>query len=146
MTTDKVLTLLAVKFKLQERGTITSILFKLIQDNKAQIRFVRTLVRLYYKQETRQQQAFKRKRVGLVASKAYSLSFLNKQKKSTNSVKRSLLNQDCDIINKELNALRCENVLEVQSQQLFPIIAFYLIYLIYIGNVEFLYKQRIRCI
>ena len=49
MAADKVLTLPAVKFKLRERGTIAGMLFKLIQDDKARIRFVRTLARLCYK-------------------------------------------------------------------------------------------------
>jgi hypothetical protein len=66
MAAEKVLTLPVVEFELRERGTIAGMLFKAIEDNKAWIRFVQTLPRLCYKQETRQPQAFKSKRVGLV--------------------------------------------------------------------------------
>jgi hypothetical protein len=107
---------------------------------------VRTLARLCHKQETRPPQAFKRKRVGLVTCEANSSSFSNKRKKGTNSVERSPRNQDCDIVIEELDATRRENVLEVQSRQLFPIVAPYPICLICIGNEEFSYERRMRCI
>jgi hypothetical protein len=48
----EVLTLPAVKFELRERATITGMLFKPIQNNKARIMFVRTLAQLCHKQET----------------------------------------------------------------------------------------------
>lgn len=56
---------------------IAGLLVMPIQDDKAQVRFVRTLARLCHKQETRQPKAVKRKKVSLVAYKAYGLSFLN---------------------------------------------------------------------
>jgi hypothetical protein len=77
--------------------------------------------------------------VSLVAGKANGLSYLNKRKKGTD-------NQDCAIAKEELDAPRHENILEVQSQQLFPIEAPHPICLICIGNEEFSDEQRMRCI
>jgi hypothetical protein len=138
MAAEKVLTLLAVEFELRERGTIAGMLFKPIQDDNTRIRFVRTLARLCYKQETRKLQAFKRKRVGLVSCEPIDLSFSKKTKKGNDSVERSPLNQDCKMVN--------ENVLEARSRQLFPTVASYLICLICIGNEEFSDERRMRCI
>jgi hypothetical protein len=76
---------------------------------------VQTLARLCYKQETQQLKAFKRKGIGLVTREANSLYLLNKQKKGTNSVKKSLLNYNCKIVNEELNAPQRENNLELRS-------------------------------
>jgi hypothetical protein len=146
MAADKVLTLPAVEFELRERGTIAGMLFKPIQDDKARIKFVRTLARLCHRQETRLPQAFKRKRVGLVTCEANGSSFSNKRKKSTDDVERSPRNQDCDIVIEEVDAPRRENFLEVRSQQLFPIVAPHPICLICIGNEEFSYERRMRCI
>jgi hypothetical protein len=56
MAADKVLTLPAVEFELQERGTVASMLFKPIQDGKARVKFVQTLATLSHKQETWQPQ------------------------------------------------------------------------------------------
>jgi hypothetical protein len=139
MAADKVLTLPAVEFELWERGTFAGMLFKPIQDDKARIRFVRTLARLCHKQETRQPQAFKRKRVGLVACEANSSYFSNKQKKSTIGVERSPLKE-------ELEGARHKNVLEVRSRQLFPTVALHLLCLICIENKEFSYERRTRYI
>jgi hypothetical protein len=139
MAADKVLTLPAVEFELRERGTIAGMLFKPIQDDKARIKFVRTLARLCHKQETRQPQAFKRKRVGLVAYEPNSSSFSNKRKKGTNCVEKSPQKE-------ELDAARHESVLEVQSRQLFPTVALHPICLICIGNEEFSYERRTRYI
>jgi hypothetical protein len=138
MAADKVLTLSAVEFELQERGTIAGMLFKPVQDDKVWVRFVRTLARLCHKQETQQPQAFKRKRVSLVACEANSSSS-NKRKKGTDGVKRSPLKE-------ELAAPRHENVSDVRSRQLFPTVALHPICLICIGNEEFSYERRTRCI
>ena len=113
-------------------------LFKPIQDDKARVRFVRTLARLCHKQETRQPKAVKRKRVGLVACEPNSLSFSKKPKKGTDSVERSPPNQDCEMVN--------ENDLEARSRQLFPTVAPHPICLICIGNEEFSDERRMRCI
>jgi hypothetical protein len=144
MAADKVLTLPAVEFELRERGTIAGMLFKPIQDDKARVKFVQALAKLSHKQETRQPQAFKRKRGGLVACEANGSSFLNKRKKGTDSVERSPLNQDGEVADEELDASQRENVLEVQSQQLFPTVAPHPICLICIGNEEFSYDRRMR--
>jgi hypothetical protein len=139
MAADKVLTLPAVEFELQERGTIAGMLFKPIQDDKARVKFVQALATLSHKQETRQPQAFKRKRVGLVAGEANGSSYSNKRKKGTD-------NQDCATAKEELDAPRRGNILEVRSRQLFPIVAPHPICLICIGNEAFSDERRMRCI
>jgi hypothetical protein len=146
MAADKVLTLPAVEFELRERGTIAGMLFKPFQDDKARKKFVQTLATLSHKQETRQPQAFKRKRGGLVACKANGSSFSNKRKKGTDSVERSPLNQECEIVKEELNTPQRENVMELRSRQLFPTVAPHPICLICIGNKEFSDERRMRCI
>jgi hypothetical protein len=146
MAAAEVLTLPAVEFELRERATIAGMLFKPILDDKARVRFVRTLARLYHKQETRQPKALKRKRVGLIAYEANGSSFSNKRKKGTDGVEKSPLNQDYEIVKEELDAQRRENVLEVRSRQLFSIVAPQPICLICIGNEEFSYERRMRCI
>jgi hypothetical protein len=139
MAADKVPTLPAVEFELQERGTVAGMLFKSIQDDKARVKFVQTLATLSHKQETWQPQACKRKRVGLVADEANGSSYSNKRKKGTD-------NQDCAIAKEELNAPRHGNILEVRSRQLFPIVAPHPMCLICIGNEQFSYERRMRCI
>jgi len=123
MAAEKVLTLPTVEFELWERGAIAGMLFKPIQDDKAQVRFLRILARLCHKQETRQPQTFKRKRAGLIACEPYGSSFSKKRKNGTAGVERSPLNQDCEMAKEKLDAPRRENVLEVRSRQLFPIVA-----------------------
>ena len=44
----KVLILPTAKFEIQERATITAMLFKPFENDKARIKFVYTLARLYY--------------------------------------------------------------------------------------------------
>jgi hypothetical protein len=142
----EVLTLPAVEFELRERATIAGMLFKPIQDDKARVRFVRTLARLCHKQETRQPKAFKRKNVDLVTHEANGSYLSNKRKKGTDGGEKSPLNQDCEIVNEELDVPRRENDLEVRSRQLFPTMAPHPICLICIGNEEFSYERRMRCI
>jgi hypothetical protein len=77
--------------------------------------------------------------VNLVAGEANGLSYSNKQKKGTD-------NQDCAIAKEELDVPQHGNILEVQSRQLFPIVAPHPICLICIGNEEFLDERRMRCI
>ncbi|OCK87160.1 uncharacterized protein K441DRAFT_595533, partial [Cenococcum geophilum 1.58] len=48
----KVLTLPRVEFEIQERATITSMLFKPLENGNDRIKFVYTLARLCYWQET----------------------------------------------------------------------------------------------
>jgi hypothetical protein len=146
MAAAEVLTLPAVEFELQERATIAGMLFKPIQDDKARVKFVQTLARLCHRQETRQRKAFKRKGVGLVTREANGSYLSNKRKKGTDGVKKSPLNHDCEIVNEELNVPRRENDLEVRSQQLFPTTAPHPICLICIGNEEFSFERRMRCI
>ena len=43
----KVLTLPTVEFKIRERAAIAGMLFKLIKNDKACVKFIRTLARLY---------------------------------------------------------------------------------------------------
>jgi hypothetical protein len=139
MAADKALTLPAVEFELRDRGTIAGMLFKPIQDDKGRVRFVRTLARLCHKQETRQPRTFKRKRVDLVACEGNGSLSSNKRKKGTD-------NQDYETEKEELDALRCENAIEVWSRQLFPTVAPHPICLICIGNEEFSDERRMRCI
>tara|TARA_R110002003_G_scaffold54_2_gene4683 strand:- start:271 stop:1296 length:1026 start_codon:yes stop_codon:yes gene_type:complete len=143
--TAEVLTLPALGFELRERATIAGMLFKPIQDDKARIKFVRTLAGLCRKQETRKPKAVKRKEVGLVACEAKGSSFLNKRKKGTVGFEKSLLNQVCDIVKDEPNALRpVKDVLEVRSGHLYPTVLPHPVCLICIGNEEFSYERRMR--
>jgi hypothetical protein len=88
--TVEFLTLLAVEFELRERAIIAGMLFKLFRDDKAWVKFVCTLAKLCYKQETRQAKASKRKNVDLAVFKANNLNSLNKRKKRADGFKRSL--------------------------------------------------------
>lgn len=142
----EVLTLPAVEFELRERATIAGMLFKVIQDEKARVRFVRTLARLCHKQETRKPKAVKRKTVGIVACEASGSSFSNKRKKGTDGFEKSPLHQDCEIVKEELDALERGKILEIRSRQLFPTVLPHPICLICIGNEEFSYERRMRCI
>lgn len=141
----EVLTLPAVEFELRERATIANMLFKPAQDDKARVRFVRTLARLCQKQETRQPKAFKRKKVGLIAYEADGSSFSNKRKKCTDGLEKSPLHQVCEIVKEELDVPQpVEDVLEVRSGQLYPTVLPHPVCLICIGNEEFSYERRIR--
>tara|TARA_R110002003_G_scaffold2468_2_gene24368 strand:+ start:676 stop:1506 length:831 start_codon:yes stop_codon:yes gene_type:complete len=134
MAAAEVLTLPAVEFEVQERATIAGMLFKPIQDDKARVRFVRTLARLCHKQETRQPKAVKRKQVSLVSCEANGLSFSNKRKKGIHGVEKRPMHQDCEVAKGEFDAPNCGNVLEIRSRQLFPIVAPHPMCLICIGN------------
>jgi hypothetical protein len=139
----EVLMLPAVEFELRERATIAGMLFKPAQDGKARIRFVRNLARLCHKQETRQPRAFKRKKVDLIACEANGSSFSNKRKKDGSE--KSPLNQVCETVKEELDALRpVEDVTEVWSGQLYPTVLPHPVCLICIGNEEFSYERRMH--
>jgi hypothetical protein len=140
----EVLTLPAVEFELRERATIAGMLFKPIQDDKARVRFVRTLARLCHKQETQQLKAFKRKKVGMVVCEPNGSSSSNKRKKGANSLAESPLNQDGGIAKEELDVPQRRKVLEVRSGQLYPTVLPHPVCLICIGNVEFSYERRMR--
>ncbi|KAI1510323.1 DUF3435 domain containing protein [Pyrenophora tritici-repentis] len=140
----EVLTLPAVEFELRERATIAGMLFKPIQDDKTRVRFVRTLARLCHKQETRQPKAFKRKNVGLVTREANGSYLSNKRKKGTDSVENSLLNQDGEIAEEELDVPPRGNILQAQFRQLYPRVLPHPVCLICIGNEEFSYERRMR--
>ncbi|KAI4636731.1 hypothetical protein J4E93_011001 [Alternaria ventricosa] len=140
----EVLTLPAFEFELRERATIAGMLFKPIQDDRARVRFVRTLARLCHKQETRQLKAFKRKNVGLAAYEAKGSSFSNNRNKGTNGVEKSPINQDGEIAEDELDVPKRRKVLEVQPVTLYPTVLPYPVCLICIGNEEFSYERRMR--
>jgi hypothetical protein len=141
----EVLTLPAVEFELRERATIAGMLFKPTQDDKARVRFVRTLARLCHKQETRQPKSLKRKKVRLIACETNGLSFSNKRKKCTDGFEKSPSNQVCEIVKEELDAPRpVEDIFEVRSGQLYPTVLPHPVCLICIGNENFSYERRIR--
>lgn len=142
----EVLTLPAVEFELGERATISGMLFKPIQDDKARVKFVSTLAKLCRKQETRQPKAFKRKRVDLVPCEASGSSFSNQRKKGADGFEKTPLEQVCKVVKEELDAPRRENILEVGSRQLYPTVLPHPVCLICIGNEEFSYERRMRCI
>jgi len=127
----EVLTLPAVEFELRERAAISSMLFKPIQDDKARVKFVRTLARLCHKQESRQPKTSKRKKVDFVVCEEGSSSS-SKRKKSVDGFEKTLPSQDS------------EKILETQSQQLYPIMPPHPVCLICIGNEEFSYERRMR--
>ncbi|EMD65860.1 hypothetical protein COCSADRAFT_310320 [Bipolaris sorokiniana ND90Pr] len=142
----EVLTLPAFEFELRERATIAGMLFKPIQDDRVRVRFVRTLARLCHKQETRQPKAFKRKKVGLAAYEANGSFFSNKRNKGTNGVEKSPLNQDYEIVKEQHDASARGQTLEIRSRQQFPTMAPHPICLFCIGNEQFSYERRMRCI
>jgi hypothetical protein len=140
----EVLTLPAVEFELRERATIAGMLCKLFQNDKARVKFVRTLAKLCHKQETRQPKAFKRKNVDLVVCEANGSYFSNKRKKGTDGFEKSPLCQLCEITKEGHDASECGRVSKVQPRQLFPTVAPHPICLICIGNEEFSYERRMR--
>lgn len=139
----EVLTLPAVEFELQERATIASMFFKPIQDDKARVRFVRTLARLCHKQESRQLKTSKRK-LDFVAYGGDGPSSSSKRKKSADSFERTSPTQDGEIVKEELDAPKRGKILEIWSQQLYPTVLPYPVCLICIGNEEFSYERRMR--
>lgn len=144
MVAAEVLTLPAVEFELRERATIASMLFKPIQDDKARVRFVRTLARLCHKQETRQPKALKRKKVSLVACEVNGSPSSSKRKKGADGFGKSPINQDGEIVKDELDVPKRRKVLEKRSWQLYPTVLPYPVCLICIGNEEFSYERRMR--
>ena len=74
----KALTLSTVKFEIQERATITKILFQLFKNNKARIKFIYTLAQLYYQQKTCQPKALKQKKTDFIIFKSSNISFATK--------------------------------------------------------------------
>ncbi|KAF2024834.1 hypothetical protein EK21DRAFT_77812 [Setomelanomma holmii] len=121
----EVLTIPAVKLELRERATIAGMLFKPIHDDRAR--------------------AVKRKHAGLVSLEINGLSFSNKRKKGTDGIEKSLRNQVCDTVKAEPDTIRpVEDVLEIRSGQLYPIVLPHPVCLICIGNAEFSYERRMR--
>jgi hypothetical protein len=141
----EVLTLPAVEFELRERATIAGMLFKPIHDDMARAAFVRTLAELCHKQETRRPKAAKRK-AGLVVCEGNGPSSSSKRKKGDGCFKTTPLTQQGEIAKEQLNVLQRGNLLEIPSQQLFPLVLPHPVCLICIGNEEFTDERRMRCI
>ncbi|KAF2193897.1 hypothetical protein K469DRAFT_548723, partial [Zopfia rhizophila CBS 207.26] len=112
----EVLTLPTVEFELGERAAIAGMLFKPAENDKARVKFVRTLARLCQLQETHQPKALKRKKMDFGS----------------------------EVVKQEPDASKCEEIVEVQSRHLYPMVPPHPVCLICIGNKESSYEWRMR--
>lgn len=84
--------------------------------------------------------------MGLAAYEANGSFFSNKRNKGTNGVEKSPLNQDYEIVKEQHDASARGQTLEIRSRQQFPTMAPHPICLFCIGNEQFSYERRMRCI
>ena len=129
---EDVLTLPAYEFELKERAAVANMLFKPVQTDGMRVQFVRDLIRLCRKQETRRPNASKRKKSEWIACTDGASS------------KRNKCGSILDGVVRDTDPLRHITTVEIQSLSDFPIVLPHPVCLICIGNEELSYERRLR--
>lgn len=127
-----VLTLPTSEFELEERATVANMLFNPVQTDGTRVQFVRVLIRLCRRQETRRPKASKRKKTEWIA---YTDGASSKRNKSGNISDEDLRDSD---------PIQHITTVEIQSLPDFPIVLPHPACLICIGNEELSYERRLR--
>lgn len=129
---EDVLTLPATEFELEERASVASMLFKPVQNDGMRAKFVRLLIQLCRRQETRRPKSSKRKKTEWVVCAGETL---NKRNKQFSVAEKGL---------QEFEPHQRNATGKIQSLQDFPIALRYPICLICIGNKEFTHERRLK--
>lgn len=157
-TTTEILTIPTVEFKIQERGSIAGMLFKPFKNNKARIKFIYTLARLYRRQETPQRKASKRAQTDFFIFKGDDTPIVSKRKKTTDTFRnvsndsmvshialdRKRSESGGETVKLEFGTLEAGKGKPVQYPCPYPMILPHPVCLICIGNDEFTYEKWMR--
>ena len=127
----------AYKFELTERAAIAGMLFKPIADDKSRVLFMHSLASLCQQQEARQPRIKKRKEVEFVVSESHEAPPARKRRKTAVSGEAA----DC-----ESGGPGRQEIPAAASQHAFPMVLPHPVCLICIGNGEYSYEQRMKCI
>jgi hypothetical protein len=135
----EVLTLPAVEFELRERAIVAEMVFRPFQDEQMRVQFVRALINLSRKQETRRPKAVKRKMDTVVGPCKQSCS-PSERHQSSLAPSLHARDQETAVVGKDSDLAPCEEVREGLYPKVFP----YPVCLICVGNSAFSHERRLR--